>query len=214
MNGTSCGYVSYRINMGSQFLLAGLLGLSGMYGNLRAATSVSTCREGFEVNAAGVRELALSVKPSEVRILGTPDKKVRVRCEVPAGRDPGQTRIEWSGGVSSARLTIHGGGHNNYEFLIEVPESTDLTVRVKAGDVTVRGVAGNKDIEMMAGDLRIQLGRPDDYSTIDTSVRVGDLKAPAFGKNKGGFFRSFTRHYSRGKYKLHASLFAGSLRLE
>ena len=197
--------------MRTRILLVGLLGFAR---TLVGAGSASTCREGFEVNAAGVRELALSVKPSEVRILGTPDKKVRVRCEVPAGRDPGQTKIEWSGGVSSARLTIHGGGHNNYEFLIEVPESTDLTVRVKAGDVTVRGVAGNKDIEMIAGDLRIQLGRPDDYSTIDTSVRVGDLKAPAFGKNKGGFFRSFTRHYSRGKYKLHASLFAGSLRLE
>lgn len=202
------------IDMGSRFLLASLLGLGGAYSHLSAGTSASTCRDGFEVNAAGVRELALSVKPSEVRILGTPDKKVRVRCEIPEGHDPGKTRIEWSGGVSSARLTIRGGGHSNYEFWIEVPDTTDLMVRVKAGDVTVRGVRGNKDIEMMAGDLKIQLGRPDDYSTIDTSVRVGDLKAPAFGKHKGGFFRSFTRHYSRGKYKLHASLFVGSLRLE
>jgi hypothetical protein len=197
--------------MRAQSLLAAAVVTSGaMFG----ANSASTCREGFEVGAVGIRELALSVKPSQVRILGTPDKKVRVRCEVPEGYDPSHTRIDWSGGVSSARLTVRGGGTNNYKILIEVPENTDLTVRVKAGDVSVRGVAGNKDIEMMAGDLKIQLGRPDDYSTIDTSVRIGDLEAIAFRKRKGGFFRSFTRHYSPGKYKLHASLLVGNLRIE
>ena len=181
---------------------------------LCGADSGSNCRDGFEVSAAGVRELALHVNPGDVRILGTADQRVRVRCEMKDSEDPSRTRIRWSGGVSSARLTIEGGTWHGHIYRIEVPERSDLLVRVKAGDVSVRGVEGSKDIEMLAGDLKIELGRADDYALVETSVRVGDLRAKAFGTRKDGLFRSFTRHFSQGKYNLRASLMAGSLTLE
>jgi len=190
-----------------------LAALAVASGVLCGASDSSTCRDGFEVNAVGMRELFLKINPSQVRIVGTQDKKVRVRCEL-RDEDPSRVKIQWSGGVSSARLTVSGGRAQNQKFRIEVPEHSDLTVRVTAGDVSIRGVEGSKDVEMTAGDLKIEVGRPGDYSMVDTSVRVGDLDAIAFGQKKGGLFRSFNRRNSYGKYTLHASLGAGNLTLE
>ncbi|MEP7366105.1 MAG: hypothetical protein ABI972_22835 [Acidobacteriota bacterium] len=186
----------------------------GMAGALYGANSGSTCRDGFEVGAAGIRELALDVEPGAVRILGTKDQRVRVSCEIKGNEDPSRTKIRWSAGVNSARVTIGGGSWDGHKYRIEVPERSDLIVRVTAGDVSVRGVEGSKDVEMTAGDLKIELGRPDDYEHVEMSVRAGDLRAKAFRVRKGGLFRSFSRHYSRGKYKLHASLGAGNVTLE
>jgi hypothetical protein len=42
-------------------------------------------------------------------------------------------------------------------------------------------------------------------------VTAGDVKAPAFGVNKGGLFRSFRKEYPGGKYRLHAHVGAGDL---
>lgn len=191
-----------------------LVATLGTCGGLFGASGNSTCRDGLEVDATGLRELALRISPGQVRILGTADKRVRVRCELGVDQNPSQTKINWSGSVSSARLTIEGPIGGNQKYRLEVPKQSDLILRVKAGDVSVRGVEGNKDVEMMAGDLKIEVGQPGDYAEIDTAVRAGDLHALPFNQKRGGLFRSFKRHNSQGKYKLHATLGAGNLTLE
>ena len=197
--------------MSTQYVLVLALCLGG---TLFGASSSSSCRDGFEVNAAGIRELTLHIKPGDIRILGTKDKQVRISCEMKGTEDPSKTKIGWSAGVNSARVTIGGGSWDGHRYRIEVPDQMDLVVRVRAGDVTLRGVKGNKDVEMTAGDLTIEMGKPDDYSHVDMWVNAGDLRAKALRVHKGGLFRSFSRHYTSGKYNLHASLGAGNLTLE
>jgi hypothetical protein len=196
--------------MRAQIVCAAVFGISGVL----HAGAASTCRDGLEVSAAGIRQLAFHIKPGDVRILGTKDNRVRVSCEMTGSEDPAKTKIGWTQGVSSARITVGGGSWDGHKYRIEVPEHMDLVVRVPAGNVSLRGVEGNKDVEMTAGDLTIELGRADDYAYVDTSVRAGDLHARAFRVKKGGLFRSFSRHFSPGKYNVHASLGAGNLTLE
>jgi hypothetical protein len=93
-----------------------------------------------------------------------------------------------------------------------VPTQADLYVRLTAGDLRVESIRGNKDIELHAGDVDIDVGRPEDYQHVDASVWAGDLTAAPFHVNKGGLFRSFDWN-GNGRYRLHARLKAGDLRL-
>ena len=72
-----------------------------------------------------------------------------------------------------------------------MPERSDLYVRLTAGDIRIEDIRGNKDIELHAGDVRIDVGRADDYNSVDASVWAGDIKAEPFNTIKGGLFRSF-----------------------
>jgi hypothetical protein len=83
---------------------------------------------------------------------------------------------------------------------------------MSAGDLTIEDIRGNKDVELRAGDLRIDVGRANDYKNVDASLWAGDLKASPFRVTKGGLFRSFDWS-GPGAYRLHARLLAGDLYL-
>ena len=138
-----------------------------------------------------------------------------------------RVRIEWTArdaaavGKVQARADVRGrelslttdGPHNkDLKFTIQVPSQSDLYVRLTAGDLTIEGIRGNKDVELRAGDLRIDVGRADDYNKVDASLWAGDLHASAFQTFKEGLFRSF-EWTGKGAYRLHAHLMAGDLYL-
>jgi hypothetical protein len=52
------------------------------------------------------------------------------------------------------------------------------------------GVAGNKDINSKAGDVTITAGSPNDYSTLDATVKIGDLDGGPFGSADGNLSQS------------------------
>ena len=103
--------------------------------------------------------------------------------------------------------------HSNFHALIEVPKMADIVIRLSGGDLTVGGITGNKDIEATAGDVKIAAGNPDDYASVDASVKVGDLSTGPFTGKKSGFISQNVTWAGKGKYKLHASLGAGDLKI-
>jgi hypothetical protein len=148
----------------------------------------------------------------DYHIIGSPRDRVRLDWSV---RDADvlaqvQARAEIRGQQLS--ITTNGPSNKGLKFTIEVPHESDLYVRLSAGDLTLEGVRGNKDVELRAGDLRIDVGRADDYKNVDASLWAGDLKASAFQVFKGGLFRSFD-WTGTGRYRLHAHLMAGDLYL-
>jgi hypothetical protein len=50
-----------------------------------------------------------------------------------------------------------------------------------------------------------------EYKSVDASVGIGEVRASAFGVDKGGFFRNFTKENAAGKYRLHAHVGTGSI---
>lgn len=111
-----------------------------------------------------------------------------------------------------ATITTDGPSSRGLRVTIRVPQRSDVYVRLTAGDLRLEDIRGNKDVELHAGDVRIDVGRAEDYHAVSASVWAGDIHAQPFQVIKGGLFRSFDWS-GKGPYRLHAKLKAGDLRL-
>jgi hypothetical protein len=78
--------------------------------------------------------------------------------------------------------------------------------------LTITGVSGNKDVDSYAGNVTIAVD-PNEYASVDTSVKAGDLNARPFAVMKSGLLQSF-KWSGKGKYTLRAWLGAGNLELK
>jgi len=155
--------------------------------------------------------IKMDLSAGDYRISGSSDHKIRLDWSV---RDTDQlSKVTARADVKGTDATITTDGpSNHFKVNIQVPTRTDLYVRLTAGDLRIEGIKGNKDVEMHAGDVRIDVGRAEDYRNVDASVWAGDITAPPFRVNKGGLFRSFDWR-GKGPYRLHAKLKAGDLHL-
>lgn len=156
--------------------------------------------------------IRMDLKAAEYDIVGRPDNRIRIEWSV---RDADQlSRVRTRADVSGrdASITTDGPDNKGLKFSIEVPARSDLVVRLTAGDLRIEDIRGNKDVELHAGDVRIDVGRAEDYHAVDGSVWAGDIHAAPFNVMKGGLFRSFDWR-GKGPYRLHAKLKAGDLRL-
>jgi hypothetical protein len=113
---------------------------------------------------------------------------------------------------TSAKLVVKDTPKNNFNASIEVPKAADPVIRLSGGDLETAVIAGNKDIETGGGNVQISVGDSNDYSSVDASVKAGNLEAGPFGESKSGLLQNlnWTGH---GKYKLHVQLGAGNLEL-
>jgi hypothetical protein len=137
--------------------------------------------------------------------------------------DDNQVRITLSGNTGTARVELGVSGthanlvvkdtpHNNFKATIEVPKVADLVIRLSAGDLVMAAITGNKDVESTAGNIEMAVGDPNAYSSVDASIKAGDIDAGAFGGSKSGLFPHFTWS-GHGKYTIRAKLGAGNLTL-
>ena len=166
----------------------------------------------LERSFAANGSVKMDLVAGDYHITGSPDERVRIDWSV---RDPeALAKVKARAEVRDRELSITTDGPHNkgLKFTIQVPTRTDLHVRMSAGDLTIEDVRGNKNVELRAGDLRIDVGRADDYNKVDASLWAGDIKAAPFSVSKGGLFRSFDWTGS-GPYRLHARLLAGDLHL-
>ena len=157
--------------------------------------------------------IRMDLSAGEYQISGSKDRRIHIEWSVREADQLSKVHARADVHGSDARIATDGPSHNNgVRFVIHVPERSDLYVRMTAGDIRIEDVRGNKDVEIHAGDVRIDVGRPDDYNRVDASVWAGDLHAAPFNVIKGGLFRSFDWS-GTGPYRLHAKLKAGDLRL-
>jgi hypothetical protein len=122
----------------------------------------------------------------------------------------GNAKVELTPSGTHANLVVKDTPHNNFHATIEVPKAADLTIRLSGGNLVIGAITGNKDVESTAGNTEIAVGDPNDYSSVDASVKAGDIDAGVFGGSKSGLFQHFTWS-GRGKYTLRAKLGAGNL---
>jgi hypothetical protein len=155
--------------------------------------------------------ITMDLSAGEYRIVGRQDDRIRLDWSV---RDEDQlSRVEARADVRGTDATITTDGpSNHFTVAIQVPERADLYIRLTAGELKVENIRGNKDIESHAGEVDIDVGRPEEYHHVDASIWAGELHAPPYRVSKEGLFRSFDWK-GQGKYRLHARLKAGELRL-
>ena len=132
-------------------------------------------------------------------------------------------RVTLSGNVGNANVHVTTSGtradvkvkdtpNNNFQATIEVPKAAEVVVRLTGGNLVIAAITGNKDVESYAGNVQIVVGDPNEYSSVDASVKAGDFNAGAFGGSKSGLFQKF-KWSGRGQYTLRAHLGAGNLEL-
>jgi hypothetical protein len=190
-----------------KYLLAAvaLLGVTVLAQDTRPSASLE---RPFAANGA----VNMDLSAGDYHIVGSQQDRVRLDWSVRDAEALAKVRASADVSDRAVRITTDGPGNKGLRFTIEVPNRSDLYVRLSAGDLTIEGIRGNKDVELKAGDLRIDVGQAADYKKVDASLWAGDIKASAFQIFKGGLFRSFEWAGS-GPYRLHAHLMAGDLHL-
>lgn len=166
----------------------------------------------FQVAYPSGSQLNLRFRSGDVRVVGKDDNTISVRVEARDTERAREVKVFFERLDNSAELRVSGGPRNDLQIIVEVPKTTGLFVRMPAGQLEVSGVTGDKDVRIHAGELIVHVGDPADYSHVDASVTTGELEAPPFHEDHGGFFRSFQKTGS-GKYRLHAHVGAGDLTL-
>jgi len=155
--------------------------------------------------------IRMNLAAGDYRIAGRPEDRIRIswRADSPEQAANLKADAEIHGNVATVATS---GFRHGIHFTIEVPARSDVEIDLTAGDLELRGIEGSKRVEAWAGDVSIDIGLPEQYRTVEASVRAGDLSAAPFKVSKGGLFRSFNWTGS-GRYSLKAKLFAGDLTL-
>jgi hypothetical protein len=157
----------------------------------------------------GKVDIHLDAGDYEVR--AAPDDHVRVTMT----GNTGSATVEVAVAGAHADVTVKSTSRTNFKCVIEVPKVSDVAIRLSAGDLDVGEITGSKDVESTAGDVRIAVGKADDYARVDASVKVGDLSpGPFTGSKKEGFVSQSVNWSGKGRYTLHVSLGAGDLKLK
>jgi hypothetical protein len=155
--------------------------------------------------------IRMQLAAGDYRIAGSSDEKIRVEWR--ADRADQASNLKASAEIrGTTAVIVTSGFKNGIHFTIGVPARSDIDIDLSAGDLEVRGIEGNKKVESWAGDVTIDVGQPDQYRSVDASVRAGDLNARPFNVSKGGLLRSFSWK-GKGAYSLAVKLFAGDLTL-
>jgi hypothetical protein len=161
--------------------------------------------------------LMIDSKPAGLHIVGTDQIAIHVSCSASSDETATNVSLHFSPTANGGKLSIDGPhlqhSNNGLEVKIEVPTRTNLSIRMFAGQVTVEEVKGDKDIEVGAGQITISSIHDGDYRNVDASVSVGEVRARAFGIDKGGFFRNFSKKNSNGDYWLQAHVTTGQIEL-
>jgi hypothetical protein len=183
-------------------------------GPMGYAETVGDCDHPIEAPLRSRAALVIESRPAGVEIVGTDAETIRVSCSSETGHAL-DVELRFSGTPGYGRLNITSPVKNqNLHIRIEVPKKTNLRFHMGAGEVTVEQITGDKDLDVYAGQISIHSPSDDAYRSVDASVDIGDVNARAYGVDKGGFFRSFSRTTKDGEYRLRAHVLTGEIDLE
>ena len=154
--------------------------------------------------AAGGR-VQIQLASGGYQLRAAADNHVRITSD----QNIGDASVEVTAEGGSARIESRNTPRN-FRATIEVPAQADLVIHLTAGELVIEPIAGNKDLNSNAGEIRVAVGNPDDYATVDATLKAGDIQADAFGGSRSGLMPHFTWS-GPGKRTLHADLGAGKL---
>jgi hypothetical protein len=158
--------------------------------------------------SAGRIEMQLGAGSYTIR----PASDTHIRVTI--GSDSGRARVALTANATRATVAVTETPSGNFQATIEVPKTSDLIVRLSGGNLMLSGITGNKDIDSVAGNAEISIGDPNQYASMEATVKAGDLNVGAFtgAKTEDSFGLLHRASWSgRGRYTLRANLGAGNL---
>ena len=194
-----------------RFLWIGAAALLSFASCAGIAQTSGTCAAPFEAPLKSGAALSIDSRSAEIQIVGTDLEVIRVSCTLNHPDQANEISIRFSEAGVYSKLKVKGGSEKNVRIRIEVPRATSLKIYAPAGEVGVDRVTGDKDIDIHAGAITVSHVDGSEYKSVEASVGIGEVRALAFGIDKGGFLRNFTKETVEGKYRLHAHVGTGSI---
>jgi hypothetical protein len=183
----------------------------GAFAVAAAVAQTTTPATSLERPFSAGGQIRMDLSAGEYEITGSPDNLIRLdwRVKHDDQLDEVDNRLTVNG--TEARVSTDGPS-DRFRVRVQVPMHSHLHVRLTAGELAIKGIEGDKDVELHAGELNIDVIRAEDYRHVDAAIWAGEIDASPFRVTKEGLFRSFDWS-GKGKYRLHAHLKAGELRL-
>jgi hypothetical protein len=183
-----------------------------------SAQTAATCDQTLTAPLHARSVLSIDSRPAGLEIVGTDEETIHITCETRGNKagNANRIRLRFSPNAVGGKLTIEGehmSQHNGQQIRIELPKKTNLTVRMFAGEVKVEQISGDKDIAVSAGQITIS-NHNWNYRSVEASVGIGQVNAPMYNANKGGFFRSVSKTTQDGEYRLRAHVSTGQIGLQ
>ncbi|HXS77754.1 MAG TPA: hypothetical protein VN753_16355 [Terracidiphilus sp.] len=183
-----------------------------------AFAETTTCDQALTAPLHVRSVLTIDSRPAGLEIVGTDEDTIHVSCQLHNGDSDNTRRIRlrFSPNAVGGKLMIEGEHlrhGNGAQIRIEIPKKTSLTVRMFAGEVKVEQISGDKDIQIGAGQITIS-NHNWNYRNVEASVSIGQVNAPMYNANKGGFFRSVSETSTGGEFRLRAHVTTGQVDLQ
>jgi hypothetical protein len=169
---------------------------------IQAQNAPSTTDKAFV--SGGTIEMQLESGDYDVR----PGSDQHIRVTVTG--QTANTKVDLTTNSTQATLAIKDPPRKDFRGTIDVPKVSHLVIHLSAGNLTIGSIVGNKDIDSTAGNIEMAVGDPNEYSSVDASVKAGDINAAPFGGSKSGLFPHFTWS-GKGKHTLRVRLGAGNV---
>jgi len=148
-----------------------------------------------------------------VTIVGVPTNDYRVSLENTSPDIAKEAHIEIKRDHQPVTINLSNLPQGS-RVRVEIPENSNLAVRMGAGELVIQGVHGNKYAMLRSGKLVIDVGDQREYSSANASVLAGAIHAPAFSTDKGGIFRYMSARGPNLRLSLDAHVSAGELVLQ
>jgi hypothetical protein len=154
----------------------------------------------------------IHIASGDVEIVGKPVAEIRVTIEGVSPEIARTASVRIRRDRKPNLLDISNLPQISHAY-IEVPDSSNLAIFMRAGDLKIESVHGDKYALLRAGSMTIDVGPIANYGSADGFVLSGRLKASAFEVDKGGIWRRF--HWTGpGRSTIDAHVTSGELNLE
>lgn len=154
-------------------------------------------------------KIAVELSAGGYEIRGSDENRIRVELRPNETREV-TTHVRVQG--SRAKVEIDGPS-DNFHATIYVPQHSDLQVDQSVGDLVVRNVEGNKKLGLGIGHMQLEIDSSVPLPSFDGGIVIGDLSAPSWHVDKGGFFRSIDTRSASSPYLIKARVDIGQLEL-
>jgi hypothetical protein len=183
-----------------------------------AETTTTTCDQTLTAPLHARSMLSIDSRPAGLEIVGTDEETIHITCQSRNNdrNNASRIRLRFSPNATGGKLAIEGEHlrhGNGPQIRIEVPRRTSLSIRMSAGDIKVEQISGDKDVAVWAGQITIS-NHNWNYRSVEASVSIGQVNAPMYDANKGGFFRSVSKSTQDGEYRLRAHVTTGQIDLQ
>jgi hypothetical protein len=152
----------------------------------------------------------MSLSTGTVEVVGAKDDKITVSWHSRLPEEERDVSVKLQRfGRKDATVVVDGPG-DRMHYRIEVPQQSNVTIRMRAGDLDVHGILGSVEAHLLAGSMDLRVAEPRHYHSVSASVTAGELTARPWRIDTGGLWRSFKAN-SDGEYDLRAQVLAGQL---